>query len=459
MTIEILPDDVLLAIFTSYLLGRVYRVDMWRTLVHVCQRWRYLVFASPGHLNLRLECTIKTRAREMLGVWPALPIVITDDSDSMESVDDIIAALEQRDRVCQITLEDIPRWKMGVFVPAMLGPFPALQGITFEASDVDSSIVVVPDSFLGGSAPQLEWFTFHGFPFPALPTLLSSTTNLDDLQLTGILRSGYISPEVMVTCLSAMPRLSTFRFQFHSPESFPNRECRQRPPLARATLPALRDLFFGGVNEYFEDLITRIDTPVIHVLETTYFHQHIYDFSQLSQFIGRVEAFKLPAYVNIRLLNGAAEVSVSSQITTNKPARLLLGISCAELHLQLRYFVQVCSSSLLPFSDAESLAISSVYRLQRSQWEPTLDDFLWLDLLYTFSVVKNLNIDKNILTLVAYTLKDVVKERITGVFPAIQELSVGEHLPSGPVLRAIEKFATARGLFTRLDRPHRWVAG
>ena len=395
----------------------------------------------------------------MLDIWPVLPIVITDDSDSMEGVDDIIAALEQRDRVCQIELDDIPGWKMDALVPAMLGPFPALRDITFEASDdADSEMAVVPDSFLGGSAPQLQWFAFRAIPFPALPTLLSSATNLVELELTGIPRFGYISPEAMVTCLSTMPRLSTFQFRFYWPRSFPNDESRHRPPLARSTLPALRELFFEGINKYFEDLIARIDTPVIRVLEITYFHQPFYDFSQLSQFVGRIEVFKSPAHLDAMLLYNGAEVSVSSQIATNEPARLLLGILCDELHLQLRYLVQVFSSSL-PFSDAETLAISCAYQLERTQSEPTAEDFLWLDLLRPFSVAKNLDINESVLSPVAYTLKEVVKERITEVFPAIQELSIGEHLSSGPVLRAFEKFATARGLFTRLDHPRRWVAG
>jgi hypothetical protein len=211
VTIETLPDDVLLVIFTFYL-RRFRETDLWRTLVHVCQRWRYLVFASPGHLNLRLECTIETRAREMLGVWPAFPIIITDESDTMFGVDNIIAALEQRDRVCEIELNGIPGQKMDTFVPAMLGPFPALRGIIFDVTDNENETAVVPDSFLGGSAPQLEWLTFHSIPFPALPTLLSSTRNLVDLLLSGIPRSGYISPEAMVTCLAPCPGSAYFAF-------------------------------------------------------------------------------------------------------------------------------------------------------------------------------------------------------------------------------------------------------
>jgi hypothetical protein len=457
VTIETLPDDVLLAIFTSY--RPLHAIDAWRTLVHVCQRWRYLVFSSPRHLDLQLQCTIETPAREMLDVWPAFPIVITDDSESTFGVDNIIAALEQRDRVCEITL-NIPGRKADMIVSAMLGPFPALEGIIFDAQD--SAMAVVPDSFLGGSAPQLRWFTIHAIPFPALPTLLSSTRNLFDLQLSGIPRSGYISPEVMVTCLSAMPELGNLRFQFDSPQSFPNGESRRHRSvsLARSALPALRELFFTGLNEYFEDLVSRVDAPVIRVLEITFFHRHFYEFSQLSQFIGRAEVFKSESldHANIQLSDNTAEVS-AMRTGSDGPVPLLFGIQSHELQLQLRYFLQVCSSSLLPLSNVESLAISGGHQWQQSLWGTTAEDFLWLDLLHQFSAVKVLDIDKNSVIPVAYMLKEAVKERITDIFPAIRELSTGEHLPSGPILRAIEEFATARGLFTRLDRPHRWVAG
>jgi hypothetical protein len=53
-------------------------VNEWHTLVHVCRRWRDLVFASPRRLNLRLLCRKDTPVREMLDIWPALPIVIQD---------------------------------------------------------------------------------------------------------------------------------------------------------------------------------------------------------------------------------------------------------------------------------------------------------------------------------------------------------------------------------------------
>ncbi|KAH9966979.1 hypothetical protein BJV74DRAFT_284761 [Russula compacta] len=50
VTIKELPDEVLLEVFDSYLVysGR----EKWIMLAHMCQRWRYIVFASPIRLNL-----------------------------------------------------------------------------------------------------------------------------------------------------------------------------------------------------------------------------------------------------------------------------------------------------------------------------------------------------------------------------------------------------------------------
>ncbi len=68
-----LPDDTLLEIFTFYV-DEARGVDGWHTLIHVCQRWRTVI-------------------------WPALPIIISDRSGAMEGAHDIIAALEHNDRV------------------------------------------------------------------------------------------------------------------------------------------------------------------------------------------------------------------------------------------------------------------------------------------------------------------------------------------------------------------------
>jgi hypothetical protein len=80
--------------------------EAWRFLVHVCRRWRGVIFRSPRHLNLQLVCTNRIRAIDTLDVWPALHLIILCYSAyRIGSVDNIIAMLERRYRGCQIDFE------------------------------------------------------------------------------------------------------------------------------------------------------------------------------------------------------------------------------------------------------------------------------------------------------------------------------------------------------------------
>ena len=105
-SIDTLPDDVLLEVFNfhgdldhgSFEKG----LQAWQRLVHVCRRWRCIVFESPRHLNLQLVCTGKTPARDMLDIWPALPIIISAFDNP--PINNINAALECTDRICAIYL-------------------------------------------------------------------------------------------------------------------------------------------------------------------------------------------------------------------------------------------------------------------------------------------------------------------------------------------------------------------
>ena len=126
-----LPDEVLLEMLDFYLVEAmedeedVYsdnKMEAWQALVHVCRRWRSVVFGSPRRLKLKLVCTTETTARDTLDVWPALPLVVQGE---MDYVDNIIALLDSEcsDRINQISLwgsnwEDISE--------AMEVPFPEL---------------------------------------------------------------------------------------------------------------------------------------------------------------------------------------------------------------------------------------------------------------------------------------------------------------------------------------------
>jgi hypothetical protein len=180
VTIDDLTDDDLLEIFDFYVYQdpepfdsrQKMEIESWQSLVHVCRRWRGLVFASPRRLNLQLCCRPVTFARMSLDVWPPLPLLI-EDIDPDTSMDNVIAELEHSDRICQIQIELDwhTTWEIGKLWTAMQVPFPELTGL--HLSDQDSSHVpVLPDSFLGGSAPRLRHLALGFIPFPGIPKLL-----------------------------------------------------------------------------------------------------------------------------------------------------------------------------------------------------------------------------------------------------------------------------------------------
>src|SRR5216684_3747626 len=208
VTIDVLPDVALLEIFDCHVnqLREVndysLEIQAWHTLVHVCRKWRSVVFGSPCRLNLRLLCAEKTPVRETLAVWPPFPIVVRQfDYDDTWRIDNIMAALEHNDRVCEIGPFSVTSFELeGVLAP-MQKPYPALTDLHIWrvrwADHVE--VPIVPESFLGGSAPRLRHLGLEYIPFPGLPKLLLSATHLVTLHLRRIPNSGYITPEAIVT--------------------------------------------------------------------------------------------------------------------------------------------------------------------------------------------------------------------------------------------------------------------
>ncbi|KAI0288342.1 hypothetical protein B0F90DRAFT_1803360, partial [Multifurca ochricompacta] len=66
---DTLSDDSLLEIFDFYRLDLILPHEPywdWHTLVHVCRRWRQLIFALPRRLELQLVCKSRTPVRRIL---------------------------------------------------------------------------------------------------------------------------------------------------------------------------------------------------------------------------------------------------------------------------------------------------------------------------------------------------------------------------------------------------------
>ena len=231
----------------------------WHILVHVCRRWRQLIFDSPRRLTLRILCTYGTPVRKSLGIWPAFPIDLQLNSMGRlnpKDEDNTTAALEHPDRVNSVSLCTHGS-QLGKMVAVMQKSFPVLRRLYMSSWIEDTPVLTA--TFLGGSAPHLQAITLVRIPSPALPTLLLSTSNLITLNLLDIPTPGYISPERVVVCLAALPRLKVFGLSFEDATSRPRRI--RPPPVTRPVLPALAKLSFQGAFEYLEDLVVGIDSP------------------------------------------------------------------------------------------------------------------------------------------------------------------------------------------------------
>ena len=452
MTIDILPDVALLEIFDSYLDGA--RIDGWHTLVHVCRNWRDVAFRSPRRLNLRLCCKARTPVRELLDIWPLLPIVVKVYGYEPWDEGSVIAALEHNDRVCDFHLARVSSAQLEKVLAVVQQPFPALTRLHLGSQD--GRAPVIPVSFLGGSTPRLQSLVLDHVPFPGLPTLLLSATHLVHLDLWRIPHSGYISPQAMVTCLSALTSLKSLAIKFESPQSRPDRNSRRSPPQGRILLPVLTDLHFKGIGEYLDELVARIDTPLLDNLEMTLFHQLSFDTPQLTQFISRTPKFK--TFEQARLAFSKCDVRVTLPLISG--GRLMLVIACSPSDWKLSSLVHVCSSFI---PQALVLTVEHLYvieyRLSPPDWQDDIENGQWLEVLSPFAAVKDLYISHELAPRIVPALQELVGESATEILPALRTLFLPELPYQEPAQKIIDRFIAARQLSSHPIAVSRWTFG
>ena len=457
--LRLLDDDVLLEIFDFYVdeaMGNDLEIQTtmeWITLVHVCRRWRSVIFQSPRCLNLRLVCKPKTPLRDTMDIWPPFPLIIRDkDDEKPPGVDNTIAALEHNDRICQIDL--ICSYSQITYIAesaAMQNPFPELTHLKLDVVHRDTTGPILPDSFLGGTAPRLRSLRLFYIIFPALPKLLLSATHLVKLDLCTP-HYGYIPPETMAPSLSALTSLE-FLCLGHSHIPQPDLE-RLRPPppqVTRSVLPVLTTMLFAGSSVYLEEILARIDAPRLNKMHVTFFNIFPFDTPQLFQFISRRPTLMALERGHIIICSGRLLESIVVKLSskTSDLGVLSMEIRGMMLEWQLSSLERLCTS-LPPVSTLEDLHILQDKNLYSHG--PWLDDFEnspWLRLLRPFIAVKNLYLCKKFVPRIGSTLEDLTGARTTEVLPILENILLEEIQPSGPLHEGIETFVAARRLTGR----------
>jgi hypothetical protein len=377
-----------------------------------------------------------------MAIWPPLPIIIRDTGRlSMPEDYDFDAAIMHRSRVREINLH-LTRSQLQRLALAMQEQFPSLIHLQLHFHGFDGRpALALPDGFLDGSAPCLQSLELESIPFPALPKLLLSATDIVRLSLWDIPHSGYISPEVMGASLAVLANLKYLTIEFESPLSHPGRESRCPPPPTRTTLHALTHFEFKGVSVYLEDLLAWINTPSLDFIWITLFHQLIFDTPLLSKLMRSVTMIKAldDAHMdicryNVRLGPHPPEWSIYEKSR--------LRISCIKLDWRLSSLAQAFTSFFPSIHMVERLYICG----DRYWGEDDTENMQWLDVFRPFTAVKNLYVCKDLAKRIACALQELVEERVTDALPSLERLflETDRDHPWEPIQEAIEPFVAAR---------------
>jgi len=427
------------------------------------------VFGSPLSLNLRIVFT-KFTYPEALDIWPAFPIIIRLANLNTDLGDNLLTALKQRDRICEIHVEDDGLDEVGLVIEE---PFPTLTVLDIQSEEGQE--LFLSDSFLGGSAPSLRSLYLRAIECQALPKLLSSAPGLVRLHLVDM-PDRPISPEEMVDSLSSLTRLEQLEHHYLGPRS--NHASRRPPPLTRTVLPVLNSLAFSGAGLFF----ARTHFPLLNDVDITFRPPVIFDVSQISRFIGHTEAFEVSDQAHILLNRNVAEVTVSSSKRATDDTSLRLSISCRDSVFQLNFLKWACRPFSPRFStrtvrlDHLGLPAQSITGNVETRWRTvfrpftavenlylfrTLGEYVaqgmsgnaetrWQTVFQLFTAVENLYLSRGIAEYVIFALQEHTAEQgvETELFPALQNIFIEwlESVKSGPAQEAIGKFVAAREL-------------
>jgi hypothetical protein len=379
--------------------------------------------------------------REKLDIWPPLLIKIVSMSPNL--VDNIIAALERSDRIREIFIWHTGSSQLDRLVTLMQKPFPELESFFLGIDYRTVPVPALPDTFLGGSAPRLRTFQLERIPFPTLPRLLLSSNDLVSLFLSWIPNSGYISPEAMVTSIASLIRLSSLFISFdwtiqrHRP-----------PPLTRAVLPALAVFWFSGVNEYLENLVARINAPLLHTVVITLVDQPAFHTQQLGQFIDH--APMITSYTTAKLDLKSTFIAINCSESSIEPCGL--NSRCLELKissiggegdLQVSPVAQICSQLSFLVSRIEQLHIQEPSQ-PWTTFQVTMDTPQWLELFRSFTAVQALYLPHSFRSPIVLALQGLAEESVADILPALVDLYIEGYQATAPELQDIEPFIAAR---------------
>ena len=350
--------------------------------------------------------------------------------------DNIHLGLQQHGRVRRVTL-CAPSSSLHLLLERMENPFPRLEELSLLSTTTEEMSLVLPETL---QAPFLNRLSLHGISLPKGLSLLSSMISLSTLSLTHIRGSCYFPPGHLVTQLQGLPYLEELSIGFAIPLPLPSSERELLPAsIPPVTLPALKQLTFRGLGIYLDSLVAQMNTPLLERLNLVLFFELTFTLVNLNDFICRTEEFRCPA---TRVIFNDYGASIHCYYKQWNIRKLSVDINCEHLDWQFDSITQVCSALGKVLSTVEELILDLDVIGIPSDWENTLDNMLWHELLLPFVGVKMLRISSSLAPELSRALESVAGELVLELLPELQALEI--QLEMDQAKKAFSGFAQTR---------------
>ena len=411
----------------------------WIRLVHVCYKWRRIVFEAQQALSLRLFCTHGTPVLKTLDCWPGLPIVLQYGGSlalgrpTPKDEDNMMAALKQSDRVRSVTLT--VTGSLLKKLSSIETPFSGLEDLILLSRNTVT--LTLPSTFRWD--PHLRCLHSTRITIPALLQHLYSSENLIDLQLHDFLKPSHFSPEALATALSGLTRLRSLSLHFLSTTS-KYRASPKPSSLERAVLPVLTRFSFRGITDYLEGFVVNIDAPRLKNIDVALFDDSIFGHPKLSKFIDRIDMHNSHRRAYISSSEHAIFISLTQP---GVPTCLKLQFLCKSLSVQIWSMARICTDFSAVLSNVVDLHIIAT---RPSRWLDRLYPETWLELLNSFTGVTTLHLDANHWTNVVHAM-NLSEQQPKSVLPALFKLYIHQPKPrQAPLTEAVLSLMDSRRL-------------
>ena len=357
----------------------------------------------------------------MLAHSPPLPLIIDYDDEhcyiTAEVEEMITLALERRDRVRRVRLR-MPVSIMTKLIMTIDEEYPILEYLILVTSAEHVTLVSVLPKTL--EAPNLRHLLLLGVVVvpPIESRLLTTAIGMVTLCLHIQTPSAYFQPDILVQCLSFMPRLDTLLITTYSlsPTMWGGNSCI--PQSRHATLPNLRYFGYQGSSAYMEAVVRRITAPRLEKLDIQLSDELALSVPHLLQFMNTTKNLRFDSAtfgisgnrVSVWLyLHGKAEVYA-------------LSMDLLYHHLQVSSVGRMFNSLGQKLSTVEHLSLEHEGSSEEHDGLE-VDPTEWRKLLRSFRYVKILRVDDRFVQEVSRCLELDDGEYPLGLLPELQELA------------------------------------